>query len=218
MSISAPVRTTVILIFFIGRLGILTVHAQEQDFQTWTSAQINKKISKKIDLQLSQELRLKNNSTQLGTTFTEAGCKYKVRKQLDVAASYRFIVAQDAVSHRVSLDVSYEVEAGHWSAEPRLRYLHQIQHDQPAENYIRPKLSVNYRINKRWEPYVSGELFYHAFYNEGNEFDQYRLSAGFEYSFTKQHAVKLYYLLTQEMNVNNALQRHIAGLSYKYDF
>ena len=218
MKISATARSAAILIFLICRLGIFAVNAQEKDFQTWTSAEIDKKLSKKFKLQLSQELRLKNNSTQLGSTFTDAGFKYKVLKNLDAGLYYRFIVTQDAVAHRPYLDVSYDLEQGRWTIEPRLRFQHQVQRDQPAEDYIRPKLSINYRVVKHWGPYVSGEFFYHTFYNKGNEIDQYRLSAGVDYSFTKEHSLKVYYLFSQELNVTNALQRHVAGLSYKYDF
>lgn len=218
MKVSASARTAAMLIFMICRFGSAPVYAQEKDFQTWTSAEIDKKISKKFKLQLSQELRLKNNSTQLGSTFTDAGVKYKVLKKLDAGIYYRFIITKDAVAHRPYLDVSYDLEQGRWTIEPRLRFQHQVQRDQPAEDYIRPKLSINYLVVKHWEPYVSGEFFYHAFYNEGNEFDQYRLSAGIDYSFTKEHSIKVFYLFSQELNVNNALQRHVAGLSYKYDF
>lgn len=192
--------------------------AQESDFQTWTSAGMKKKINKKLDFQLSQELRLKNNSTQLNSTFTDIGFKYKLLKNLSGGIYYRLIISPDALAHRPYADVSYEIDIEKWSIQPRLRFQHQVQQNELAKNYFRPKTTVSYQVKKEWKPFVAAEIFYHAFYNKGNQFDEYRLSTGLEYDFKKQHSIKLYYLFGQQFNVNNPLQRHVAGLAYEYDF
>ncbi|MEO6166973.1 MAG: DUF2490 domain-containing protein [Chitinophagales bacterium] len=213
--------TTHILLFLLCIAFLLhsdAVTAQESDFQTWSSAGIKKELSKNTDFLLSQELRLKDNSTRLNSTFTDVGFKYRLFKNLDGGLYYRLIIFPDAVAHRPYAEMSYEIDIQKWSVEPRLRFQHQEERNEVAKNYFRPKATLSYKINKQWKPFVAGELFYHAFYYQGSQFDEYRLSAGVEYDWKKHHALKLFYLFDKEFNVNDPLQRHVTGLAYEYDF
>lgn len=176
------------------------------------------KIAKKLHFELSQELRLKNNSSALNSTFTEMGFKYKLLKNLDGGIYYRFTITPDGFTHRPFADVSYEIKMHDWTIEPRLRYQHQEELNKIAKNYIRAKVTVSYAINKHWEPYMNGEIYYHAFYYKGSQFDEYRVSTGMKYDLSKEHAFKIFYLFGTEFNVNNALQAQVAGISYEYDF
>jgi hypothetical protein len=53
-------------------------------------------------------------------------------------------------------------------------------------NYLRPKLTVKYNLEKKYTPFISGEGFIHLNRADGILFDAYRLSAGMEYEFTKK--------------------------------
>lgn len=218
MKIIATGHTLLIVLCIAFLLHGAAVMAQESDFQTWTSAGIKKELSKRTDFTLSQELRLKDNSTRLNTTFTDVGLKYQLFKNFDAGLYYRLIISPGAVAHRPYGEVSYEIDIQKWSIEPRLRFQHQEERNEIAKNYFRPKATLSYKINKEWKPFVAGELFYHAFYYQGSQFDEYRLSTGVEYDWKKKHSIKLFYLFDQEFNVNNPLQRHVAGLGYEYDF
>jgi hypothetical protein len=207
------------LCFFLFLIFICSRgHAQEKDFQTWNSIGLKKSITKKLDLTLSQELRLRYNSTRLRTSFTDIGLNYEVINNLDVGISYRFIISPGAVAHRAYSDVSYKYSLNKWSFQARIRYQHQVEINTFAKNYFRPKVTIDYNINKKWEPYISAELFYRAAYYKGDLFDEYRLSAGIAYDFNKRHSIKGFYLLNQEFNVNAADEDHVAGVSYEYDF
>lgn len=175
-------------------------------------------MSKKLAFLLSEELRLGYDPGHDYSLLSEAGIKYKLTKQLDVAANLRVTVKPDEVAYRPFADISYQFEINKWSFEPRLRYQHQIEQHELAKNYFRLKSTVSYAVKKGWGPFVSGEVFYHAFYNEGSEFDEYRISAGIEYQYKKVHTLKLYYLYDQEFNVNNAVLKQALGVSYEYEF
>ena len=193
-------------------------YAQETIFQTWTSAGIEKKLSKKLSLLVSEELRLGYNKPNEYSFLSEAGMKYKLGKKMDASFNFRVTVKANEIAYRPYIDLSYEIDIQKFTIEPRLRYQYQLQKNEPAENYFRAKTTLKYEINKQWQPYVSGELFYHAFYYKGSLFDEYRLAAGIEHTYKKAHTIKLYYLYDQEFNVNNPTQRHAAGLSYEYEF
>lgn len=192
--------------------------AQETIFQTWTSAGIEKKLSKQLSLLLSEELRLGYYNPNAYAFLTEAGMKYKLGKKMDAAFSFRVTVRENEIAYRPFIDLSYEIMLKKWKIEPRLRYQYQIQKNETAESYFRVKTTLSYEINKRWQPYISGEIFYHSFYYKGSSFDEYRLAAGIEHTYKKAHTIKLHYLFDQEFNVNNATQRHVAGFAYEYEF
>jgi hypothetical protein len=192
--------------------------AQETIFQTWTSAGIEKKLSKKLSLLLSEELRFGFDKPHQYSFLSEAGTKYKLGKKMDASINLRVTVRGNEITYRPYVDLSYEVDIQKFTIEPRLRYQYQLQKNEPSESYFRAKSTVKYAINKRWQPYVSGELFYHAFYYKGSLFDEYRLAAGIEHTYKKVHTIKIFYLFDQEFNVNNPTQRHAAGLAYEYEF
>jgi hypothetical protein len=192
--------------------------AQVTDFQSWTSIAVEKSFSKKLDGTLEQELRLRYGPVQLNTTFTDASMKYEALKNFDVSLHFRFIVKSTSIAYRPYAECSYNLKGKKWSMEPRIRYQHQFEKNELDENYLRPKVTAGYKINKTWEPYVSGEMFYHVFYYPGDQFDEYRLSGGVTWDADKKNSVKLYYLFQQEFNVNNAERSHVAGAAYKYSF
>jgi hypothetical protein len=194
------------------------LRAQVKDFQTWNSIALEKKVTKKLDISISQELRLRDNSSELNSTFTDAGFTYEALKNFNIGLYYRLIIMSDGIAHRAYIDVSFKHQISKWTAQARIRLQHQEEKNELAENYIRPKVSLTYKINKKWQPYVSGELFYHARYFKSSLFDEYRLTAGCNYNFNKRNSIKFFYLFDQEFNVNAAEQSHVTGIAYQHNF
>lgn len=205
-----------LLIIFAAATG--KAQAQNSDFQTWNSIGVEKALSSTLKLSLSEEVRLKDNVTSFSTSFTDAGVTFKLMKNLQLGLFFRFIIKPASIAYRPYAEISYKLKTNSFIIEPRLRYQHQVEQNETAKNYLRPKVTASYKINKHWEPYVSGEWFYHMLYYKGNEFDEYRLSAGTGYDFDSPHSLKVFYLLDQEFNVEAAEQNHVVGASYEYDF
>jgi long-subunit fatty acid transport protein len=200
----------------------LFVFAQEgsptvKDFQTWNSAGVGKSLDKKLKVFLQEEVRLKNNSSQLRTSFTNIGVKWEALKNFNISIVYRLIIKPTKISHRIYTDLSYEWKNKRWSLEPRIRLQHEFIPNDINENYVRPELTLEHKINKHWRPFVSAEFFYHIFYYKEDKFDEYRLSAGVDYNFDKKNSLKLFYLFEQEINTNAPQQNNILGVSYTYN-
>ena len=65
---------------------------QTSDFETWNALGVQKKLfDNSLTLSLSEELRLKNNSTTMDQFFTEFGIKYKFLEHWTIGAGYRII-------------------------------------------------------------------------------------------------------------------------------
>src|SRR4030095_15816491 len=112
-------RTSLFLISLLNFLFLyLDTQAQNTDFQTWTSATIEKSFSKKLDGSIGQELRLKDNSTRLKSTFTDLGARYEAVKNLKIGAYFRFITDGQDVAYRVYSEISYELKLDRSQMQP----------------------------------------------------------------------------------------------------
>jgi hypothetical protein len=192
-------------------------NAQAQDFQTWSSVTFQKSFSKKVSASAQQQLRLNENSAQLRQIFTDAGFKYEVIKNLSIAGNYRFIVRPGGIDHRAYADLDYSWKKKKLAINPRARLQHDFVDGFNDNNYLRGKLTLEYRITKKWKPFIAGELFYRIFYYRGNKFDEYRLNAGTNFDLNKKNSFKISYLMQQEFNVNARNQNHILAIGYEYD-
>jgi hypothetical protein len=205
-----------LLTFFI--LCCSSLFAQVEDFRTWYSISLEKSFSKKLEAGLEQMLRLSENSTQFSQTYSDVGIQYNAVKRLSISANYRFTIRPNENVQRVYSSISYSLKYNDWKAEPRLRVEHYFIPASKDLNLLRPKLSISNKINKRFELFVSGELFFTIFYYEGDMLNQYRLSAGTDYNFNRKNSLQLYYIYEKEVNVNAASLNHILGVGYKYKF
>ncbi|MCY7409797.1 MAG: DUF2490 domain-containing protein [Chitinophagales bacterium] len=203
-------------LFLILSFCCKSLHAQVQDFNTWSSIAITKQFSKKLDLGIQQMLRLNENSTRFDQTYTDVGLNYEMNKKFSVAANYRLIIKADVVKNRIYTDLVYSEKWNRWKANARMRIENNFIPQQADEIYLRPKLTFSNKLNKRFEPLISGELFFSLFYYKGDNLVQYRLSGGTEYHFDRKNTLRLYYTYEREMNVNAAGIKHILGVSYNF--
>lgn len=169
-----------------GLLFILITSTQAQDstlirdLETWSSATIAKKLfDKRIEVSLSEQMRLDNNSTRMSEYFTDFGVDAKVYKNFSVGFDYRFIKArsrQELIGNttdklkpeqRFSVDVSYKNKFDRLQLSYRVRYQNRnFIGYKPADGDVsvikyRLKVTAEYNI-KKWklDPYLAGEIFY----------------------------------------------------------
>jgi len=212
-----------IFLIICSLLNPFSLFAQEgnpyiKDFQTWSSIDVDHSFNKHWKGFLGEELRLKDNSTQLRTSFTDVGIKWKALKNFSVSGAYRLIIRPQEITNRLYADLAYQFKENDLTVTGRIRLQHEFVPDANDENYIRPDLSFEYKINKHFQPFAEGELFYHVLYYKGDELDEYRLSAGTTYKFDGSNDVKVFYLFEQQVNVNAAQQNYVLGVNYSHDF
>lgn len=223
------IKNTGFVFFLCLFLAGSGVHAQVNDAQMWLSVNLEKKLTPALSIGFTQELRLNENITEAGTIFSDLGVSYKFGKRVKAGASYRFTLKR-------RLDDTYE-RKNSWYVEGsyreklkpvvlilRLRY--QSRYDEAftsetagiPENHLRAKLTVKYDLQKKFEPYVYGEVFFRTCTSPYQSFDQLRLCAGIEYSFNRMHTIDLHYLFCREYGVNHPETDFVAGVSYYLSF
>lgn len=99
-----------------------------RDFETWNNVSFKLKINKKFSITADEELRLWHNSSKLDEFFTNIKFTYKLFKNFQIAAGYRFIKENNEskdvyeTHQRFAFDADYNLKFNRFSVSPRIRF------------------------------------------------------------------------------------------------
>jgi hypothetical protein len=202
------------------------------DARLWLSLNIQKKLTKKFSVNFTESLRMHENYTQVGQIYSDLGMKYKISKKWKIEGHYR--LSKNRKNHesfslrsRFYADLAYKQKVGK-RLEFTLRTRYQRQYTnynrsiegRTPQDHLRFKLTMNIDLNKRYTPYVAGELFYqlsNTVYK--NKFDQTRYFVGVLYDIDKKKQIDVHYIINSRYNSNNIpAMNYILSLNYYYSF
>lgn len=217
------------LLFLFFILAGSTLRSQVNDAQLWMSVKLEKKLTPALAIEFTEEVRLDENITEVGTIYSDLGISYRFWKRFKIGASYRY-------SLKRRLDDTYEARHS-WYAEGsyrekikpvilvfRLRYQSRYAESFTSEkaevpkNHLRTKLTVKYDLDKKFEPYVYAETYFRTGVPASQSFDELRLCGGIEYAFNRMHMIDLHYIFSRAYNVKNPETDYIIGISYSFTF
>ena len=195
------IRNSILLLLFFP----FTSFAQENDFQTWYSVSLNKKIIKKTNLSVKTGFRLRENSSLYTKQFADVKIKSKYNKRISYAVGYRYINKWDIAfnisdQNRFYMDVSYKNKfSKRFSYAVRNRW--QSQGDFFGYKMtLRQKFALHYNIKKiKLTPRISSEYF--LTFKDG--VNKLRSSIGLGYPLAKKLNFELLYRIQHEFYVNN---------------
>ena len=193
--------------------------SQENDFQTWNSLSINKKLSKKSNLIYKFGLRFRENSSILSKQFYEVKYKYSILKRVAFSTGFRYSDNWDKKrinnrSNRFFLDVLYKDKL-HKRLSFSLRNRLQSQGFYYNYNLIfRQKFSLNYNIRKtKFDPSISTEYFYNL--DEGIK--KLRSGISFTNKITKNLDFDFGYKIQNEFGLTRPNTFYIFECKISYD-
>jgi len=186
------------------------------DNQSWTSVGFEKKLPYSFKLQFEQELRLEDQLSTFKQTFSEFSLSYSVFKGFKIEIPFRYMTYKDKTKQRVSFSGSYKYSFKPVSLKYRTKYQTTYEKGEIPEELIRNKFSIMYRLNKKIEPYVSGELF-HLYNTENDQFDEYRVSLGVAVDLPGKNSIKIFYIYKKEdITKSSPDEVNVFGLGYNY--
>jgi len=186
------------------------------DNQSWTSVGFEKKLPYSFKLQFEQELRLDNQLSTFKQTFSEFSLSYSVFKGFKIELPFRYMTYKDKTKQRVSFSGSYKYSFKPVSLKHRTKYQRTYEKGEIPEELIRNKLSIMYKLNKKIEPYVSGE-FIQLLNAQNYPLDETRFSFGLTYELPKKNSMKIFYTLKNEDKTKkNPDEIGVFGLSYNF--
>jgi hypothetical protein len=207
----------------------LLVFGQVQDAGLWLSANVEEKITPAFSACFTEEVRMNENITEVGTLYSDIGLKYSFGARFKVGGSYRFSkkrLLDDTYENLSSwyMDFYYKEKIKPISLGVRLRYQSRYNEAFSTEygvigkSHMRLKMTLKYDLDKRFEPYIYAEPFFTLNNTVYSPFDQLRVCAGIEYTFNRMHMIDLHYLICKEYNVKHPQTDYVIGLSYYLTF
>jgi len=203
--------------------------AQVEDAGLWAGIAIEKKINPALSVQLTEEIRLKENMSQSGVILSEIGATYKLNSHWTIATAYRYSNQRQLDlsynhRHRYQIDLKYRYKYKLYIFDLRTRYQSQYESIFSSEdgkipkNYWRERLSIKFDFETKIRPLVFAESFVQINAYDSYLLTQYRLGLGFEYKINRQHQIDLSWFKQQEINVNKPQTDYIWAVGYQFSF
>ncbi|MDO5970692.1 DUF2490 domain-containing protein [Flavivirga aquimarina] len=233
LKIWQPLYLKIILLTLLFTNTGYTQTDDTNDLASWNTIAIEYQLNKKWSFSLEEQLRLKNNVSEIDNYFTELNAEYEIFNNFKLGGGLRYIRKNDNQGNiqgyenhfRFNFDTSYKHEIADFSLKYRLRYQNKNElgvsnaEGDYANQHLRFKTAVVYNI-KKWklDPKFSAELFHHFEKGEASEFNKYRLTLGTEYKFKTLGKIGVFYGFEKELNETIPETTNIIGLKYTYKF
>jgi hypothetical protein len=196
-----------------------------QDFETWTSIDLRYKPTKKLRLSLSQQLRLKDNTSTLDVNFTQLGLKYKLADFLSIGFASRLITENDNEGKiqgnekhlRWHGDIEFRHSIDRFAMKYRIRYQNKDELEETSDEIIKTvrfKVASTYNI-RDWkiDPTFSAELFNGITVNEGIFKIRYTLGSNYK---LKKGSIGAFVRTENELFGDYPKRTNIMGIKYKF--
>ena len=205
----------------------LSLFGQVNDFGIWTGGSIGKKINSRTDIKVKGQLRFNENVTELGSAYVQTDAEYDLGSGFSAGIAYRFEKKRNtndfySTRHRINFNASYKLKTDKLDVSLRERFQTQYTDVNSSkggrlpENYLRNKLTFDYKLSKRISAYLSGELWYQLNNPSGNDFDNVRYTAGINYELNENNALEFFYLISREFNVKHPACDYVFGILYNF--
>ena len=218
-----------VLLFFI--IVTKTFSQTTNDAGLWATLNLDKEVSKRFSLFLTEEYRMRENFTRVNLFYTDLGIEARPFKILKVSLAYRLIeknLIDNTYSyrHRLMLDITVKQKYKKLILSYRQRLQAEVRNVTSSKNgkmpewYSRNKFEVKYNFGKPVIPYVAVELRY-QFHNprqveSDKTWHRSRYTLGLDYKKNEKNTFGIYYLIQQEYNVSAPQDLYIIGIEYSY--
>lgn len=215
--------------FFLVFTVSVTSHlfSQRQLSQAWIDLSLSKKCSQKLDVSLGMTNRIDDLGIQ--TNFSQFSVKYKLNDWMKPSIDYRLVSNRKEngaylLSNRLNTNIQFSKEVKRFDFGLRLRYQYSFsklvsqQNDPEFDLAYRLRPSISYDINNSIiSPTMSVEYFYNPENSAlGNRFTKTRYILGFDLELKGANELTFAYILDQQINLPDPLQKHIVSISYNY--
>lgn len=205
-------------------LSCAALSVSADDFGGNISVELSKKLGKKIDLSLEEEVRLTDNMSHFDRSATTFGADFKLlKKYLKAGVGYSALVYNETnyylLDHRAIASLTGSAYAGNFEFSLRARYQATFMdesygnsHKVNPKQIVRGKAEIEYDVAKiKLNPYISAEAYYEIAKKDCNRF---KYSVGAKKKINKHNSVGLGFQLDDKLKSNNYYL--LMGYSYKF--
>ena len=187
------------------------------DFESRNTISYGFKLPYSIKLDCKQSLRLSGKEQSFKQTFTELTFKYEIIDDLSVIIPIRYAIFDDKVKSRITFGGVYKIGMKPIKIRFKTRYQSTHEKDKDPDELYRNKIYAHYRLNKKFEPFFTYEVFHPANSND-NSLNEYRFSLGTDFDLPRKRSLKLYYQFkVEDLNKKSPDKAHIMGLTFSFN-
>lgn len=206
-----------ITLFLSFAVAVSVVAQRKTDHELWTGAKLEYKLSKKVKLELEEQVRLNDNMSTTKVFFVEPGIRYKFNKFIDFKFKYRFSdFHQSRNENRMTMDIRFEYDIPKNPIDLKYRFRFQdskVTYTEQKINYTRHEWTADINLTKWMDPYVSYEIFY---LQQKKEIRTHRYSLGLQWKLGKDLDFTTFYVMDYQVNVKKPDTQHIFGGTFSY--
>jgi len=216
------------LIAALAGTCFLPCQAQE-DARLWLKAGIKKKVTRRLDLELENCLRLGENYTRLNSYYIQLSAEQELLKGikfgLALRQSYRRKTTPEYHSRQrfsTWLEAKKKIFP-QWELQYRLMFMRQYTDFYTSErgyvhtDFLRNKFGLQYKPNQKYSPFISCELYYRMRFDY-SDFNRVRYTLGVDYRFDKHNKFTVFYRIQKRLNENVPMTAYILAFDYAFIF
>ncbi len=219
----------ILVILFLGfaRPGSTQDSKVLRDLRLWTGAKIEKDFGKDWMLSLEEEIRFKEDISEINNILTEAELRYRINKNFYLNAGFRYTSdrnddgSYDGLA-RNHFSLQFRGRLEYITFDYRLKYQREVEAEKlfeknpPYEKIFRNRLGIRITRLDRVQPYVSGEIL-QVFTPYLSSLDDYwRFVMGVRIEPGKIGEIKLGWGFNRDLGVDQPAMIYLIRVNYTY--
>ena len=184
------------------------------EFELRNSVSYKIKLPNSLILDLEQSIRSRGESLLFRQTFSEASLSYELFDNMKIFIPLRYAIFKDKVKTRASFGSSYKIQLNDLSFRYKARYQFGFEKQKDIEQVLRNKLYAYYKVNKRYKPFMSFEIF-NPIDSKVESMNEYRVTSGLDIGLRGKKAIKVYFQYkVEDLEKKDTDEMNVIGLSY----
>jgi len=218
-----------LVILLLGNILFAQETKTIRDLGLWTGVVIEKSVGKKWTFSLREEVRFKNDISELYKYFTELGIEYRINRNFSLEGNYRYIKDRNDEERfenrsRYNFGLEYKGKLAFITLVYRLKYQKEVEglkiYDmrEPYEKYLRNRITLRYNKLRKLEPFLSGELFQLFELYQLPRYHFVQMQAGISYEPGKIGKFIGAYAINHELKSSSPSTFFVIKIRYTYSF
>ena len=184
------------------------------EFELRNSVSYKIKLPNSLRLDLEQSIRSRGESLLFRQTFSEASLSYELFDNMKIFIPLRYAIFKNKVKTRASFGGSYKAQFNDFSFRYKARYQFGFEEQKDTEQVLRNKLYAYYKVNKRYKPFMSFEIF-NPIDSKVEIMNEYRVTYGLDIGLRGKKAIKIYFQYkVEDLEKKDTDEMNIIGFSY----
>tara|TARA_B100000575_G_C23078790_1_gene621430 strand:+ start:25 stop:657 length:633 start_codon:yes stop_codon:yes gene_type:complete len=184
------------------------------EFELRNSVSYKIKLSNSLGLDFEQSIRSRGENLLFRQTFSEASLSYELFDNMKIFIPLRYAIFKDKVKTRASFGGSYKAQLNDLSFRYKARYQFGFEEQKDTKQVLRNKLYAYYKLNKRYKPFMSFEIF-NPIDSKVKIINEYRVTSGLDIGLRGKKSIKIYFQYkVEDLEKKDIDEMNIIGFSY----